>query len=134
MSDRTSQWSAMQWAGPAARPHDGGCAIDLYFVPPALDACSVSSPRAGSYATPDLTVGGGGFSFHPGIAPINGCGALFQNFVAARVEPGSQSRRDSAESYPVVRRLRHASHDGASDVREAEQVFRVQGEVCRARD
>jgi hypothetical protein len=35
---------------------------------------------------------------HPGLTAIFGCAALL-NFVAARVEPGSQSRRDSAESY-----------------------------------
>jgi hypothetical protein len=63
--------------------------------------CAASVPDAslsGRSAAAEVTPRGLGRTFHPGLAPVFGCVALL-NFVAARVEPGSQSRRDSAESY-----------------------------------
>lgn len=104
---------------------------ELDYRTPANDAPSVRHPSltAGNLSRVSL--------FHARDAAFSftrSSGLALLNFVAARVEPGSQSRRDSAELRPCVdRRLRHGEHDGARDVRQVEQVYPKPGEVCRER-
>jgi hypothetical protein len=76
---------------------------------------------------------------HPGLAPIVGCGALL-NFVTARVEPGSQSRRDASKANPRPcgpfvssdpPLLRHEWDHDRGGFREVEQAYRNCEGVCR---